>query len=528
MFMEKLLRFLSSCLLTSLLTFPAVTNSMTTDGMDAMDASGEAVESEAIASAEDSLVLSIQHTIDSGKPLSPRKVLIPWSDVEDNPLLIIQSLMDNVLEQLPQDAVQPIKVHTEVTVELEEGIANVLGELPKLTINTQRDKQQNVTSDFTYPAYRRDVPKEYEAGTIDWKGVTGQVAYTKASQSLKIGMDTKGLAVSKDKDFKFELGKVALNMMLGADLLPTQIDFTFAGFDAKDLTGEGDFNIKDVALKMDTKQSSLGVRLSDGSLTLKQINYAEGKEKLSLEGLQFTTSSNEEGEVVHFSLNSALQKLSLPALPQLGKAFSLSNYTGNLAFRNVDEKSLLALQQSMQQFTSQGIVNLSEETAGMAMFALMGTLMQIIPDVISKSPEIALTQFNMTTSEGNLDANGAIRIDGSQVKTLDESAIIPAIQAQAKLLIARQLLKTMFMMDNPSADKSDKTISTIQKEGWLVAEDKDLKSEVSMANGKLTVNGKVMFDYLAEKKRAQEAREKMRGTDEGEKGEESSEEVEKE
>lgn len=492
--MKKLLHFLSICVLTSLFVFSPFTYA----SMDAMEAQEEeAIEGEeATASAEDSLVLSIQHTVNADKPLPPKTVMLPWSDVNDNPLVIVQSLIDEVMEQLPFGSTTPIKVRTEVSVKLEDDVAKVLGDIPKLTINTQQDAKQNIISDIAYPAYHREVPKEFEAGTIDWKGMTGQIAYTQASQSINIVMNTDGLAIEKKEDFKFNFGKLALNLGLDANTLPTKVDFTFAGFNSADLANNNSgVNLSDVVLKMDTKQSSLGVKLSDGYFTLKQVDYAEGQEKMSLEGLKLTAASNEEGEVIHFSFGSTLQKLRLPTLPGLGKPFSLDNYTGNWAFRNIDEKSLLSVQQSMQQFTGQGIVNLSEDTAGMAMFALMGTLMQITPDVIARSPEIALTQLNMSTSEGNLNANGVVKIDGSQVKELSEPAIVTAIQAQAKLLMAKQLLKAFFMMDNASEDRAEKSISEAQKEGWLVPEGNTaLKSELSMANGKLTVNGKVMFD----------------------------------
>jgi len=70
----------------------------------------------------------------------------------------------------------------------------------------------------------------------------------------------------------------------------------------------------------------------------------------------------------------------------------------------------------------------------------LGRLMMLIPQVLAKSPEIAIAEA-LETTMGNVQGDMTIRLNGAKATALKVPTLISALQAQANIVISDKLLK---------------------------------------------------------------------------------------
>ena len=142
---------------------------------------------------------------------------------------------------------------------------------------------------------------------------------------------------------------------------------------------------------------------------------------------------------------------------------------------------------------------LSEDMMGMAM---MGTFMQVIPGLLSKSPEIAINKLQLETDEGKLQGKASVSIDGSKPLNIqDMAAMLTATTASANFTIDKALLESAMLMqmqsemDMPEADLKEmvtQQIAGFEQQNFLKADGSKYKLDASLEGGKFMLNGQEM------------------------------------
>jgi len=446
--------------------------------------------------------LTVQHHV-KGEAL-------PKQTIEANPLVFLKTLKEDLLAQLEKNG-KPLAVETEVNLVLSEEWSDDLGgQPPSLSMKTAVDEQGQGKSEFVVPSFKRDVPgdKTTEKAVIDWKGLQGQLIFTDKLESVTTAMIFEGFRVAEGNSFA-ELGKTTLGGELDADLFPVSINLNLPLFKFNEAEDKLQFNIKDVVFEGKTEKSKNNLSLGQGHLSVSQINFTEDGASSVLSDFDLKGHSELQGDVVRYVLSTRMGQLSLPE-EMMGEKFDIS-YLSNIEFRRLDATVIAEIQKTVREMKQQQQAGMaSAEMLGMIM---MGKAMEVLPKLLAKSPEFALTELNLKAEQGNLQGKATVGIDGKKAVALkDMSQLILAVQAQADFSVTKTLLEqTMAMMlyeelanGEPEGKKSDEAALSKKAEKasrerikeylakkYFVEADDHYQLVASLQDGKLDLNGQM-------------------------------------
>lgn len=477
---------------------------------DAKLSEEEEIEAEATPVEESEIVesLTMQHRV--------KEETLPKQTLEADLMVLLQTLKDDVLAQLKKHG-KPLAVDTEVNVVLSEEWSSDLDnkQLPSLSMKTTINEQGQGKSEFTLPTFKRKVTdeKETEQAVIDWKGLQGQLTFPEKLENLTLVANTEGFRIVDGQSFA-ELGKTTFNGEFDADLFPTLFDFSLPSFKFNDADDKTELNLEGIVFKGKTEKSKGNLSLGQGALTIAQFNLSQNGAKSHLKGFELKGHGELQEDTVRYVLNTKVGQLLLPE-EVMGEKLEMS-YASNLELRRLDATVVAEIQKTAQELRKQKqLGTIGSEMLGIAM---MGKAMEVLPRFLAKSPELALTELNLKTAQGNLQGKMTVGIDGKKAVSLDELAkFIMAIKAQADFTVAKALFeKVMASMvyedlmseatggaeatdkkpDEAALRKQAKTTSDQQIKEFLtkkyIVESGDHYQLVaSLLDGKLNVNGQV-------------------------------------
>ncbi|RKZ77917.1 MAG: hypothetical protein DRR19_27230 [Candidatus Parabeggiatoa sp. nov. 1] len=295
------------------------------------------------------------------------------------------------------------------------------------------------------------------------------------------------------------LGETTFSGTFDADFMPSQMSLnvpTFKFFIRK-RHDNGEFNLQDLVFNVDVAKASNGLKLVEVDVQVGHFDFRDKGSKFSLDNLAVTNNIEEQGDVINNTVQVQIRNLRLPKAITSGEAFELS-YAGQIALRRLDAEALLVLHTMGDQLYQQ------QNHPTRHMRKIRKKFMEVLPQLLAKSPEIALTE-TLETSKGNLQGRVSVSIDGEKVTSLtsleNPLALIPALQAQAEISIDKTLLEqTLTMLRN----QSPKEVGMIQElipmfvaQNLLVETDDSYKIAASFENGMLTLNGLEIPDPLS-------------------------------
>lgn len=385
----------------------------------------------------DDLRFTLQHRFNGGSPNPAETITITAEAFENNPAVFFQQLKNNFSKQLEKQT-KPLQIDTELKFLLSTSDMECFGQLPTLSIKTQIDEKGVGNSQVMFPAYRREVPEACGNGLIDWKGLDGQLSFTDSFEKLTANLNLAGLTIEEEGGFGISLKKSTLNGTLDADGMPIQMNLNWPSLQVRH--EDGQLDLQAMTLQLNNEKSRKGVELGNMNLKVGQFGWTDANYKVSLDDLVIITNGEEKKGVINYTIQTQIGQLAIPARPPLKKAIEAS-LQAKLAFNRFDEESLLALQTSVHQLAEQ-------EYHPMLFMIMLGEFMQLIPKIVAKSPEIAVSQLTLKTSTGDLEGHLTIRIDGNRVTSLEPAVLMAALQAQADLLINKSLFKQVAATHN--------------------------------------------------------------------------------
>jgi len=430
--------------------------------------------------------------------------------------VLLQTLKDDVLAQLKKHG-KPLTVDTEVNVVLSEEWSSDLDnkQLPSLSMKTTVNEQGQGKSEFALPMFKRKLTdeKEVEQAVIDWKGLQGQLTFPEKLENLTMIANTEGFRIVDGQSFA-ELGKTTFSGEFDANLFPTLFDFNLPSFKFKDANDKTELNFDGIVFKGKTEKSKGDLSLGQGALTISQFNLTQGDAKGHLKGFELKGHGELQEDTVRYILNTQIGQLLLPE-EVIGEKLEMS-YASNLELRRLDATVVAEIQKTAQELRKQKqLGTIGTEMLGIAM---MGKAMEVLPRLLTKSPELALTELNLKTAQGNLQGKMTVGIDGKKAVSLDELAkFIMAIKAQADFTMAKALFEKIMAnmvyedlmseamgreeainkkpdeaaLRKQAKTSSDEQIKEFIAKKYIVASGDHYQLVASLLDGKLNVNGQV-------------------------------------
>jgi uncharacterized protein YdgA (DUF945 family) len=335
---------------------------------------------------------------------------------------------------------------------------------PQLNLSIFVNYLNQSTLDSQVPAFK--LFSKQGNGRFDWLGMNWTTTMSSGLKKIRGTITFDGAHLSKE-DVKADLGKVSSDY--------------------------------------DLHETLSGLYLGDANLNLPSFNMvAKGEKLFEINDLKLRSDSDIEQHL--FNSNFTLSIKSLFA--------NAKNYgPGSLvvALRNIDADVLARINQQ-----TNAMQNGTEIQRQQAIIALLPEL----PKLFSKGAEFEISKLNLVipqgTIEGNLfvslprednanpfelmqkmQGNAKLRIPAAAIKELMERSVLQQIAKQPELkqqLQANQAAATpnqaVLTTEQLASAQADKQLSKLQQNGLIMVQGTDYLVEITLSQGKFTVNGK--------------------------------------
>ena len=152
---------------------------------------------------------------------------------------------------------------------------------------------------------------------------------------------------------------------------------------------------------------------------------------------------------------------------------------GNAEFqlKNLDALSLARLQ-------SRGVPGFSSpDSQDVAQAAVDGGAMSLLPDLLSRSPQLEIRTLRLATPSGELEAKLRIHLDGTRPDLLRSLATLPLVlQVQVEFQCPAEMLDALYQ-------GGEEELLELRREGWILLDGDRYRSRLDFEQGKLIVNG---------------------------------------
>jgi uncharacterized protein YdgA (DUF945 family) len=390
--------------------------------------SADSSKTEASPSLKKTLRFTLQHRFNGGEPLPKETIEVPYKTFGDNPRAFFGAFIQNFSKHLEKQK-KPLQIDTVLEwLPAQE----IVGKLPTYSIKTQVNSDGTGKSNWVMPAYQLEMTEGEVKFLINSKASNGQYTFSDKFESITGQMNMLGFTMSVPGQFSMSWGESTFGGVFDAEFRPSQME---AKISLIEISTPGRFqaNLPDVTFNLNLDKTSKGLERRNYSFKAGQIDLTGGDFKANLDKFVATLSSEEQDGVVNYSLQTQTDKFSLKDNTPSG-GFDLNEYVGHFAVRRLDAQALSALQTTM---------NKLDQEDPEAFMGLLGKFIEVVPQLVAKSPEIALTQLTLKTPTGNLDGNATVMLNGKKVTSLELAVLISALQAQANFVIGKHWLKQM-------------------------------------------------------------------------------------
>ncbi len=409
---------------------------------------------------------TLQHRFNGGEPLPKDTIEIPFKAFADNPGALWKAIKNNFSKHLETQG-KPAKIDTTfISLPFPEEMQTT-GQLPSSHMKTTVNSDGTGNSTWNTPAFQLGFTEDDHKGTFNWHGGEAQFSFTKKFESINSQFNSLGMTFKTPEGLSISVGNSTGNAILNAQFEATEMNFTFpvevrygntfslslgkttfsqtGKFDkmalnlpslnahGKDKDSQIEMNLRDMTFNYHTEKTNTGLEL--GNFRFKMGNWDVMQDAYGTSGTDWvmTMTSEETGGVVNYLLESQTGKMNL----SIGSLLELDfdKEVGSLAIRNLDAEALLVLYTMIHDVLESG--NTEDPTV---LFGSLGRLMMLIPQVLAKSPEVAITEV-LESTMGNAQGNMSIRLNGAKVTAFKIPALISALQAQANIVISKKLLK---------------------------------------------------------------------------------------
>jgi len=339
------------------------------------------------------------------------------------------------LEGMP--VVGRVETQLELDEETQSELAAVIGRLPPVRISTLIRAPGVAESSVTVPARLLEGKLAADEGggwVARWEGLRGNVVHT--------------------SDF----GQFAAS-------------FHSAGIEGR--SAGSIFALRDLEWAADLARDESGLPVGDVKLRVGSLRLSspeEGAPGLGLERWTMTQSNAVEAGSFSSSLEVRVQAIRLG-----DRVYGPGN--AELQLRNLDALSLARLQ-------SRGVPGFSSpDSQNVAQAAVDGGAMSLLPDLVSRSPQLEIRTLRLATPSGELEAKLRIHLDGSRPDFLRNFSTLPLVlQVHVEFQCPAEMLDALYQ-------GGEEELLELRREGWILLDGDRYRSRLEFERGKLIVNG---------------------------------------
>lgn len=229
-------------------------------------------------------------------------------------------------------------------------------------------------------------------------------------------VDWRGM--DADVTFDREWRKVRLDVRMPALILATP-------------GKQGEFALSRVALHSDMHEGMAGYFFGDGALTIGQLEFGGASERVSLQGLELSTSAQPVGENVNLTIRY-----------QLGEIRTGDERFGPgqlvMELRHLDAAALVKFKNEMD-----GLYrgNLPPPQAAMM---LAGKGLELIGTLAKKAPELEITRLSFKTREGEISGKAKFILDGRRANLAQNPMmLLTSLAGDVEVSIPSPVIKKM-------------------------------------------------------------------------------------
>ncbi len=421
---------------------------------------------------ENALSFILQHQTGDAT-VSEERVDLPFDKLENDPMASLKLLLEHVAAPIKSQTGAG-KITTQINIILPPEGEKEIGKLPTLTITTTVDATGAGKSDIMLPTFKVDDKKQnvqFNLGEI-----SGNVTFDSTREKFITALTSAGFDFI-EKTNTLNIGKISASGDLNAALMPSKLDFNLSNF--KVLEEGTEVVFQNIIISAVEKLSSQGIDISPGKFSLGEFTLVEKGATISMKNFVVSFDGSENGNLINYSINSSLEQLLVPAEITMDEAVDL-NYTGNIEFHNLNAPSLLAIQNTATE-VMKNVAN-PEEIADQMMLAIMGKAMEVLPQILADSPELAITKLLINSKQGTIDGQMTIGLDGKKATGLDEKTLLAALLAHTNMIFTVNKATLLKMLTTETAGDLK------EAENMLKALIDQYKIPVTEAEGNYKVN----------------------------------------
>ncbi len=385
----------------------------------------------------DTLRFTLQHRFNGGEQLSSETIEIPFEQLNKNPLVFLQTLKQHFSKLLEKQSL-PVEIDSKLDFVLPAKAFEILGQLPSISIKTNVNSDGSGKSDLVSPAYSRQVPDKSGQGKnafIDWKGLDAQFTFENKFENLNANINLNGLLLRESalhQQFRLFLGTSHLSGNFDNQFIPTQLNLDLNLPSLQSRYDKYASDLKDLLFKFKFKKNPKGLDLGSMDFQVGQLEIVENHSTIStINGLSVSARGEEQNGLVNYTLHIELDKLQVPEKLTIGEG-SNNGFVAEISFSNLDEKTLLVLQNQAHELKGQ-------KNPQMATMLLSQKLMEMSSQFLASSPQIGF-KLKVNSSKGNFDSNIDIKLSGKKITSLNLPALASLLQANANIIVSKTLL----------------------------------------------------------------------------------------
>lgn len=432
---------------------------------------------------------TLQHRINHDKFLAKKELVGDW-------IVLLKNFKDDIISTHLKQPSKSQTIDTVIELILSEDITKKI--TPMVFVRTQINTAGEASSILGFPPFSF---QDKEKTVLDWKGFVGKLSFAKNQDNLTVDFKIPYLLLNTEKLFLL-FDKFNLNMILDQDLIIDKIDLNWQQLRHRDENGELDLQ----NLKFDLKVEKQEVNITNANLNIKNIFINDGFFNTSLTDLALTTQGKIDNNLINYKINTHVGK-SLTNTKFTPNEPLTINYQADLEFRRINTDAVLdwqAMVRDLQKQRQTGILSPQMVTMGKVF-----QLNEVLPMLLEKSPEFAITKFNLTSNNDILQATASIGFDEEVIFSLeDTSNLLPALQTQVNLTVSKKLLQQLIEpkileilvqevtepniieLRKQAKIKTQEQIQSYINNRWLLELDNDTyKLTASLYDGELQVNG---------------------------------------
>lgn len=225
--------------------------------------------------------------------------------------------------------------------------------------------------------------------------------------------------------------------------------------------GEASLRLGEVKAAFATKEGISGLWLGDASGSLATLEFSlqqdTGLQSFLLQGFNASTATTASGDTLNSQVAIRTELVKVDGTQYGPGVFEME-------LRNLDAPSLAKLQQSLREQP----IKPGQQPAEAAQMKTLATLMEILPGLLKKSPEIEIKQLDLKTSRGDFTGKARVGFDGTKAGSIQNlTALATALTAQAEVKIGEDLLRhalTAMLQGDVAAEVEEQEEETSDEE----------------------------------------------------------------